>query len=433
MKNEDLLKLQILLEKNPKSINQVIDEQGNTWLHKLAEVDIEIIEEILSKATPDFSLENNEGYTPLHLATIKGNLGYLELIHKSIKNVEIRTNKNGGGVQFTALHLAILHNHSHIIIWLVENKANINALVFPSEEHSLSIAGKLKFVPVVKYLLEAGSVIPDDLPKNLANLYKKGRPHDEGFSYDEWEIIGSISYFEGLHYYMKPEDYPKSHFNYATRFLSQDYTSGNNPKIVPSLKHLVMTKISFFNTYTEKKVKLDTLPKELQNLYSNLTNSWMNNTSFRPDILANFYYAKLKQKLSALLELDLPYSHTAPIGQYLEVTHQHIGNTLKQLAAIHKNKKLPSETKLKLFDDELMNLIQKLNRKESENKGIKEKNLHKDLTTFLEKKEMVASWGYKLNLLTKLEVLKAFVKNLGQQAGAEYVMKNSKDTTCNVM
>jgi len=67
--------------------------------------------------------QDEDGWTPLHIACMRGNLKIVELLTNA--NVEVQDNKFG----FTPLHDACANGHNDIIRFLVvERKANINAL-----------------------------------------------------------------------------------------------------------------------------------------------------------------------------------------------------------------------------------------------------------------------------------------------------------------
>lgn len=425
MKNEESIKLTEILERNPKEINEAIDAEGNTWLHKVVEAnDVASLELILSRDITNFFKENNAGYTPWHIAAAKGHLHCLQLIHPHLENIDVRT---GGRNQFTALHLALLNGHLKVLCWLINNKADVNAYTIPSQESPLYIAGKLMFLRGVQLLLEVGAIIPDRLKAELPHLYKQNRANSESFSTEELKILETIDYFQSLRL-INPKDLNSElHFDYTLKFWTHDYTKDHKriESRVPSLKCLVISKIIFFNIHKQEEISLKDV-RDVKPLYADFTASWAINTFHRPVVLTNYYYSQIIQKLKKS-GVDSTYLQTAPLGQCLESTYQKIGDTIKQLALVQFNKELLPEKKLQQFDEELSTLLKELVKLVSENEEAKKRDSLSVIDRYLNKKIPGNNIS---NLLFKLEIISNFVTALENEAAAESrTLENAIETS----
>ena len=88
------------------------DSEGDTPLHDAISKKRDDMVQLLLEGNADVSLTNNNGFTPLHHASLRGNIGAVRMILAVLAIPQLVNEPKDDG--FTALHLASLNNHLEV-------------------------------------------------------------------------------------------------------------------------------------------------------------------------------------------------------------------------------------------------------------------------------------------------------------------------------
>ncbi|KAF2362320.1 Ankyrin repeat [Trinorchestia longiramus] len=142
-----------ILQRDPKAAQQ-FDHKGHNFLHvAVSKCDLESVLFLLSiHVDLSTTTQDEKRLSPLHLATIAGS----ELLLRNL----LLAGSDVGAVtpqKQTCLHLAALHDHSHLAPVLLENGVNCDALD-SDLNNALHVAVKLGHVSVTRVLLTESSI-----------------------------------------------------------------------------------------------------------------------------------------------------------------------------------------------------------------------------------------------------------------------------------
>ena len=130
---------ELLLKLNLFGSVQARNRNGDTPLHRAAEMGQEIITGLLlEKSCDELAIENNRGYSPLHLAAQKGYTAIVGLLLKRSADIDAPAGQVNECVNkgLTALALAAANGHSAVGELLIEHKATIEGYELPGSRYN---------------------------------------------------------------------------------------------------------------------------------------------------------------------------------------------------------------------------------------------------------------------------------------------------------
>jgi ankyrin repeat protein len=150
-KNGDLAKVKEILSKNPELITTQ-NEDGKTPLHLATGWGrIDVMKYLISLKV-DLNIKNKDGGTPLHVAASQGQPEAAKLLIKSGADVNaVRTVGKA-----TPLHIAALKGHIEVVKVLLDNKADINAKM-QNGATALQVAISRGYKDIADMLRKAGA------------------------------------------------------------------------------------------------------------------------------------------------------------------------------------------------------------------------------------------------------------------------------------
>ena len=109
----------------------------------------------------DFSIQNEEALTPLHVACIKGNMSIVNLIFRyTSSDLKKQILSTKGNDSKTPLQLAMFYGHEDVSLVVLKESKELESGNQPYDEESSTLhdAAKYNLVVVIEYLLERYNV-----------------------------------------------------------------------------------------------------------------------------------------------------------------------------------------------------------------------------------------------------------------------------------
>ncbi len=153
-----------LIEQQKANVN-VQDEEGFTPLHLAAQNDHDKVVKLLLKQKANVDVQDKEGFTPLHLAAQNGHDSMVKLLLEKGANVNAKTEK---GV--TPLYLAAQAGYNDVAKLLLVKGANVNAKAERGFT-PLHLAAQAGHNDVAKLLLVEGANVNAEANKGIAPLH----------------------------------------------------------------------------------------------------------------------------------------------------------------------------------------------------------------------------------------------------------------------
>jgi ankyrin repeat protein len=136
----------------PKIEKNIVNDDGDAPLHLAAKNGHQQVVMALLKAQTDKNIIRIDKFKPFHIAAENGHVAVMEILfNKKDDNID-----EPSYLGFTALHLAAQNGYEGAVTWLLDNKANIDAITAEGAT-ALHIAIQYNHLEIVKILVQRGA------------------------------------------------------------------------------------------------------------------------------------------------------------------------------------------------------------------------------------------------------------------------------------
>ncbi|KAI0467078.1 ankyrin repeat-containing domain protein [Xylaria cf. heliscus] len=148
-------------------ISRLTDQDGNPRLHiAIASVDLELLSSLLESELIPID-ESQDGFNPLHLALIAGNIDALAILlaHRANRNRHFQQ------IEILPLHYTVIQELPDMTFALIQGGADVNTTGPDGSVLKIAVAGQQE--SSVLMLLSAGACPDED--KNLLHIAARGK------------------------------------------------------------------------------------------------------------------------------------------------------------------------------------------------------------------------------------------------------------------